>query len=80
MREYYKEKLANLREIFRGIILLTLALISAIASMVFYILIQGFNLKIFVLMTFLFINFIILMLILLKLYKIINEITEKLKE
>jgi len=80
MKEYYKEKLANLREIFRGLILLLLALISAIASMVFYILIKGFSLKIFVLMNFLFINFIILMLILIKLYGIMNELVKKLKD
>jgi len=80
MRDYYKEKLANLREIFRGLILLLLALISAIGSMVFYILIKGFSLKIFILMNFLFINFVILMLVLIKLYEIMNDLAKKLKE
>jgi len=80
MRDYYKEKLANLREIFRGLILLLLALISAISSMVFYILIKGFSLKIFILMNFLFINFVILMLVLIKLYEIMNDLAKKLKE
>ena len=59
MREYYKEKLANLREVFRGFVLLILALISAIGSMIFYILIKGFSVKIFILMSFAFIHFLI---------------------
>jgi len=79
MKEYYREKLANLREIFRGFILLILALISAIGSSIFFILVNGFSIKIFVLMNFLFINFVILVFVLVKLYKLMNEITEKLK-
>jgi len=79
MKEYFKEKLANLREIFRGFILLLLALISAIGSSVFFILVNGFSVKIFVLMNFLFINFVILIFVLVKLYKLMSEITEKLK-
>ncbi|GAB6045047.1 hypothetical protein JCM11957_06450 [Caminibacter profundus] len=59
---------------------MTLALISAIASMVFYILIKGFSTKIFVLMNFLFINFIISVFILVKLYRVMSDLTEQIKE
>ena len=79
MREYYKEKLANLREVFRGVILFFIALISGVGGLFFYLIKNGFEVKIFVLISFGFINLVILLLILGKLYKILDEITEKLK-
>ncbi len=80
MKEYYKEKLNNLREIFRGFILFFIALISGVSAMFFYIIKNGFEIKIFILIFFGFINIVILLLILGKFYKILNETTEKLKE
>jgi len=79
MREYYKEKLSNLREVFRSVVLFFIALTSGIGAMI-YNLLKGFTFKIFVLFSFSFINEIILFLILIKLYKILNEMTEKLRE
>ena len=79
MREYYKEKLANLREVFRAIVLFFIALISGIGGLI-YNLLSEFKVKNFVLFSFSFINAIILFWILVKLYKILNELSEKLKE
>ena len=79
MREYYKEKLANLSEIFRAIVLLALALISGIGAMIFS-LVMDFNSKIFILIFFSLIFFVIIMSILIKLYLYISNMTKKLKE
>ena len=80
MREYYKEKLSNIREVFRGIILLALALISGVGGLFFYLIKNGFEIKIFILISFGFVNIAILLLILGKLYKMLEEVSEKLKE
>ena len=48
--------------------------------MTFYILIKGFSVKVFILITFAFIHFLILTYVLVKLYKLMDEISNKLKE
>ena len=80
MREYYKEKLANLREIFRGAILFFITLLSGVTYLIVNLFIDKFKWIEFILVTIGYILLILAFIFLIKLYKIISEITEKLKD
>jgi len=80
MREYYKEKLANLREITRAISLLLITLLSGVTYLFVNILLNDFKMVEFVLLSFGYIVSILIFISLIKLYKHMFELTEKIKE
>jgi len=80
MREYYKEKLANLREIFRGMVILLITLLSGDTYLVVKLLISGFKWIEFLLVTVGYVLSILIFLFLIQLCKYIFNETEKLKE
>jgi uncharacterized membrane protein len=80
MKEYYKEKLANLREIFRGAILFFITLLSGVTYLFVNLFIDKFKWVEFILVTIGYILLILTFIFLIKLYKTISGITEKLKD
>jgi uncharacterized membrane protein YbhN (UPF0104 family) len=80
MREYYKEKLANLREITRSISLLLITLLSGVTYLFVNILLNEFKMIEFILLSFGYIISILIFIFLIKLYKYMFELTEKIKE
>ena len=80
MREYYKEKLANLREITRTISLLLITLLSGVTYLFVNILLNEFKMVEFILLSFGYIISILIFIFLIKLYKYMFELTEKIKE
>ena len=80
MREYYKEKLANLREITRSISLLLITLLSGITYLFVNILLNDFKVVEFVLLSFGYVISILIFVFLVKLYRYVFELTEKIKE
>jgi hypothetical protein len=80
MREYYKEKLANLREITRAISLLLITLLSGVTYLFVNILINEFKIIEFILSSIGYIVSILIFIFLVKLYEYMFEITEKIKE
>jgi len=80
MREYYKEKLANLREIVRGMVILLITLLSGDTYLVVKLLISGFKWIEFLLVTVGYVLSILIFLFLIQLCKYIFNETEKLKE
>ena len=80
MREYYKEKLANLREITRSISLLLITLLSGVTYLFVNILLNEFKMVEFILLSFGYIISILIFIFLIKLYKYMFELTEKIKE
>ena len=80
MKEYYKEKLANLREITRAISLLLITLLSGVTYLFVNILINEFKIIEFILSSIGYIVSILIFIFLVKLYEYMFEITEKIKE
>jgi hypothetical protein len=80
MREYYKEKLANLREITRAISLLLITLLSGVTYLFVNILINEFKIIEFILSSIGYIVSILIFIFLIKLYEYMFELTEKIKE
>ena len=80
MREYYKEKLANLREITRAISLLLITLLSGVTYLFVNILINEFKIIEFILSSIGYIVSILIFIFLVKLYEYMFEITEKIKQ
>ena len=80
MIDYYKEKLANLREIARGVTILLITLLSGTSYLFIKILLDGFKSSEFILLIIGYILSILIFLFLIKLYRYIFEVTEKTKE
>ena len=80
MREYYKEKLNNLREICRGMVILLITLLSGDTYLVVKLLVNGFKWIEFLLVTFGYVLSILIFIFLIKLYRYVFNETEKLKE
>jgi hypothetical protein len=78
--DYYKEKLSNLREIARGVTILLITLLSGNSYLFIKILLNGFKAVEFALLAVGYILSILIFLFLIKLYRYIFEVTEKIKE
>ncbi|NPA12270.1 MAG: hypothetical protein GXO62_08505 [Epsilonproteobacteria bacterium] len=81
MIEYYKEKLANLREVFRGVVLLLLSILSAEVALFVTIIFSGkFDIIRFVVFSIGFILNILVFIVAIKIFSIMNEYTKRIKD